>query len=345
MQHTTVAIDLAKSVFQVAVSRRPGQVSQRMRLSRPGFQRFIAQLEPAQVVMEACGSSHYWGRVLQGHGHTVMLLPPHHVRRYRVGNKTDETDTKALLEAVRNEEICPVPVKSVDQQTLIALHRLRIASMATRIARINLLRGVLREFGVTIPVGPRHVLAQVGALLHDPEANIPAPIRPVLASGVEEIRMLEQRIKQLQRELEALGSHIPAVQYVDSVPGVGTLTATALVAFLGDVRRFSSGRRLASFLGITPREHSSGLSRQLGSMSKRGDTYLRTLLIHGARAVLVAARKAIKCNRPLSALQVWALDVQRRRGNNIAAVALANKLARFVWVVWREEREYQLVRA
>ena len=345
MQHTTVAVDLAKSVFQVAVSRRPGRVSQRMRLSRPGFQRFIAQFEPAHVVMEACGSSHYWGRVLQSYGHTVTLLPPHHVRRYRAGNKTDETDTKALLEAVRNEEICPVPVKSVDQQTLVALHRLRIASMATRIARINLLRGVLREFGITIPVGPRHVLPQVETLLHDPDASLPAPLRPVLASGVEEIRLLEQRIKQLQRDLEALGSQISAVRYVDSVPGVGTLTATALVAFLGDVQRFSSGRRLASFLGITPREHSSGLSRRLGSISKHGDTYLRTLLIHGARAVLVAAGKADKGNRPLSPLQTWALGIKRRRGNNIASVALANKLARFVWTVWKEQREFQLVRA
>ena len=341
MQHTTVAVDLAKSVFQVAISHRAGRVSQRLRLSRPGFQRFVSQLEPAHVVMEACGSSHYWGRVLQGHGHTVTLLPPHHVRRYRAGNKTDETDAKALLEAVRNEEIYPVPVKSVDQQTLVALHRLRMASMGTRTARINLLRGILREFGITIPVGPKYVLPQIEALLHDPDITLPAPIRTTLAAGAEEIRMLEARIKQLQRELEALGSQIPAVQYVDSVPGIGTLTATALVAFLGDVHRFPSGRRFASFLGITPREHSSGQKRQLGSISKQGDTYLRTLLIHGARAVLVAARKALKANRPLSSLQVWAIGIQRRRGNNIAAVALANKLARFVWAVWKEEREFQ----
>ncbi len=345
MQHTTVAIDLAKSVFQVAVSRRPGRVSQRKRLSRPGFERFIAQLEPAHVVMEACGSSHYWGRVLQAQGHTVRLLPPHRVRPYRAGNKTDDTDTKALLQAFRNPAICPVPVKSVDQQALVSLHRLRMASMTTRIARINLLRGTLREFGITIPVGPRHVLPQVETLSHDPEATLPPPIRTVLNAGVEEIRMLEARIKQIQRELEALGSQIPAVRYVDSVPGIGLLTATALVAFLGDVHRFPSGRRLASFLGLTPKEHSSGQRRRLGSISKHGDTYLRTLLIHGARAVLVAARKASKSNRPLSPLHVWALEIQRRRGHNTASVALANKLARFVWAVWKEEREFQLVRA
>ncbi len=345
MQHTTVAVDLAKSVFQVAVSHRPGRVSERKRLTRSAFERFIAQLEPAHVVMEACGSSNYWGRVLQAKGHTVSLLPPHHVRRYREANKTDYTDTKAILEAFRNEAICPVPVKSVDQQTLISLHRLRSASMATRIARINLLRGTLREFGITIPIGPKHVLPQVEALVHDQNGTLPAPIRIVLMAGVEEIRMLDARIRQVQREFETLGSQIPAVHYVDSVPGIGLLTATALVAFLGDVHRFSSGRRLASFLGITPKEHSSGLQRRLGSISKHGDTYLRTLLIHGARAVLVAARKAIKANRPLPPLQVWALEIQRRRGNNIAAVAVANKLARFVWAVWKEQREFQLVRA
>lgn len=343
MQHTTIAVDLAKSVFEVAISERPGHVSKRLRHSRSGFERFIAQHDPSHFLLEACGSSHYWGRVLQRLGHTVSLLPPHHVQRYRSGNKTDRADAKALLEAFRNEEILPVPVKSMDQQTLASLHRHRSAYMHTRIARINLVRGTLREFGITIPVGPKYVLPQIHALIHDPETPLPVPVRTLLAASAEEIRVLEARIQQIQRELEALGAQIPAVQQVDSVPGIGTLTATALVAFLGDARRFRSGRRLASFLGITPREHSSGLNRRLGSISKRGDSYLRVLLIHGARAVLSAARRGSRRNKALSSLHIWALEVDHRRGFNVATVALANKLARFVWAVWTERREFRLV--
>jgi transposase len=239
------------------------------------------------VVMEACGSAHYWARRIRTLGHRVLLLPPHHVRPYVRGNKTDRNDAKGLLEASRNEGIHPVPVKTVEQQVLTALHRLRAGWMRERTARLNALRGVLREFGVFIPVGSLEVVPAVLALIEDADSELPDALRSIFHEACQEIREIEARMKQVERQLEGMAAPMPAVELLLTIPGIGLLTATALVAFLGDIRRFSSGRHLASYLGLTPREFSSGLKRNLGRISKRGDGYLRTMLIHGARSVLV----------------------------------------------------------
>ena len=339
MDHPTIAVDLSKSVFEIAVSERPGHVRERHRLSRSRFVPFFAERQPATVLLEACGSAHHWGRQLQTLGHSVVLLPPHAVRPYVPRNKTDRADTKGLLEAFRNDAIRPVPVKSVAQQTLAALHRLRSAWLASRTARINTLRGLLREFGVVIPLGARHVLPHVQSLLEDADSVLPHALRPALAEGCAEIRELEDRTHAVERQLATLARQTPVVARLLTIPGIGLLTATALVAFVGDVHRFPSGRHLACFLGLTPREHSSGRIRRLGAISKRGDAYLRMLLIHGARGVLAQAGSARSHDR----LRVWALDVQRRRGHNTATVALANKLARLAWVVWRNDTNFQEV--
>jgi transposase len=336
MQSTLIAVDLAKNVFEIAVSRKPGKVAERHRLSRAKFLEFFAERQPAVVLLEATGSAHHWGRRLRELGHQPVLLPPRPVQRYRDGNKTDRTDTKALLEASRNEEILPVPLKSVAQQSLTSLHRLRSSWMSTRTARINTLRGLLRELGLTIPVGAKKVVPSVIALLADPQSDVPIALRPLLGEACEEIGELEARIKTAERQLEALGKEIPAVGWLRSIPGVGLLTATALVAFVGDVRRFPTARHFACYLGLTPRERSSGTQRRLGRISKRGDTYLRCLLTHGARAVLRAAH-VVETPSPLHA---WALGVEQRRNHNIAAIALANKLARIAWAVWRQERPF-----
>jgi transposase len=206
--------------------------------------------------------------------------------------------------------------------------------MATRTARLNTLRGLLRELGVAIPVGAKKVIPTLSILIADPESVVPTALRSALDEACEEIAELEKRIKNTERQLEVLGKEIPAVRYLRSIPGVGLLTATALVAFIGDVRRFPTARHFASYLGLTPREHSSGNVRRLGRISKRGDAYLRTLLTHGARAVLRAAHLAKSPTR----LHRWALDLQRRRAHNLAAIALANKLARIAWALWRQER-------
>ena len=261
MQSTTIAVDLAKSVFEVAISHRPGVVVERKRLSRRQFAIFLANHEPADVVMEACGTAHFWGRKAQEIGHRVRLLPPKYVRPYIQGNKTDRADTKGILEADRNEDIVSVPVKSLEQQALTALHRMRSAWVSTRTSRINTLRGVLREFGLLIPVGARKVAPEVWLLLGDAESGVPDMMRPVLAEAVREISWLDERIKEVEKQLHGIAKSSPDIQRLLTIPGIGLLTATALVAMIGNVNRFPSARHLASFLGLTPREKSSGYTR------------------------------------------------------------------------------------
>jgi transposase len=332
------AVDVAKAVFEIAISNRPGHVVRRERLPRGQFVAFMAQQPPAIVGMEACGSAHHWARKIQALGHRVVLLPPHHVRPYIRRNKTDRTDTKGILEASRSDEIHPVPVKTVAQQVLTSLHRLRSGWMTERTARLNALRGLLRELGVFIPVGARQVVPAAWALIEDADADLPEALRPIFAEACLEIREIETRIKQVERQLEAIAEQLPAVEHLRTIPGIGLLIATALVAFIGDIRRFPSGRHFASYLGLTPREYSSGLKRHLGRISKRGDGYLRTLLIHGARSVLVHAR-----HQQPDRLREWAHKLAQTHVHNKAAVAVANKLARIVWAVWRYERPFALM--
>jgi len=337
-ENTTVAVDLAKSVFEIAVSRRPGRVSQRHRLSRGALLRFFARQPAATVLLEACGSAHFWAREIERLGHRVVLLPPQHVRRYRPRNKTDRADAKALLEAFRNEEIHPVPVKSPAQQQLAALHRLRSAWLGTRTARINTLRGLLREQGITIPVGARHVVPRAAELAGDADSALSDALRFALFELAQEIRALELRLAELEDRLERLSAATPLAVRLRSVPGIGLLTATALAGFVGDLRRFPSGRHFASYLGLTPRERSSGAIRRLGAISKRGDVYLRMLLVHGARAVLAAAPQQRQPDR----IRKWALELAARVGHNKATVALANKLARYAWAVAARDHDFEV---
>ena len=239
--------------------------------------------------MEACGSAHYWARELQPLGHTIRLPPPHDVHRYVRRNKTDRTDTRAMLEAHRNADIHPVPVKSVDQQTVTALHRLRATWLATRTARINTLRGLLREFGVLIPVGAHHVGPALRAIGDGPE--VPLALHPLLTAGADEIAALETAIGDLDRRLAALARQLPDAALLQTIPGIGVITATALIGQVGCPQRFPSGRHFASYLGLTAREDSSAQRRRLGAISKQGDTYLRMLLTHGARSILCHAKR------------------------------------------------------
>jgi transposase len=335
---TRIAVDVAKAVFEIAISDRPGRVCQRGRPKRGQFLPFLAHQPPATVVMEACGSAHYWAREIQKLGHRVVLLPPHHVRPYIRRNKTDRTDAKGILEASRNDDIRPVPVKTVNQQVLTSLHRLRSGWMLERTARLNTLRGLLRELGVFIPVGSREVVPAVWALIEDADSNLPEALRPIFAEACREIGEIEARMKLVERQLEALAEQLPAVERLQTIPGVGLLTSTGMVGFIGDIGRFPTARHFASYLGLTPREYSSGLKRNLGRISKRGDGYLRTLLIHGARSVLVHARK----QQP-DRLREWANALAKTHVPNKVAVALANKLARIVWAVWKHERPFALM--
>jgi transposase len=261
------------------------------------------------------------------------------VRRYRDGNKTDRTDTKALLEASRNGAIDAVPVKTEQQQAIASLYRVRSGYLQTRTSRINAVRAHLREFGVTIPAGARKMIPFARSALE--QAPCPDCWLTCSPHHLDDIDKLAARAKDIEKRLLQLAHHMPEAQHLMSVPGVGLLTATALVAFVGDIRRFPSCRSFADYLGLTPREHSSGAVRRLGRITKRGSSYLRMLLIHGARSAL---RAGMLTDEP-DDLRTWALGVRNRKGFNLAAVALANKLARVAWRVWTDQRSFQPRRA
>lgn len=340
MSSLTIAVDLAKNVFELAVSNASGRITERKRLSRPQFERFWSNRLPCRVVMEACATSHYWGRRLRALGFEVVLLPPHYVRPYVRRNKTDRTDCEALLEALRCAGIHPVALKSEDQQAILALHRMRSQWMATRTARINALRGLFSEFGVSRPGGAKRFLTELPELLHAKKDLLPPGVRRLAFATYEEVRTLEDRIEEVERELASVVKEEPALEALQQIPGVGLLTATALYASVANVHAFKSGRHLASWLGLTPRESSSGGRRRLGRISKQGDPYLRMLLIHGARSALLAAERRRKAEQELTRLQTWALERASAGHRNQAAVALANKMARILWAVWKHERVF-----
>jgi transposase len=340
MHATTVGVDLAKNRFELAIREGDGRPLRRERLSRQRFARFFGNFPSSLIVMEACGSAHFWARSLQAQGHEVWLLPAQYVRAYVRRSKTDAADAAALLEAARCPDLHAVPVKTVEQQQVQQLHRVREQLKSTRARRINLLRGMLREFGIAVPVGLARGRTAVREALEVADNGLPDLLRPMIAESLQEITGLTERIARIEATLAALSRTDPVVQRLLELPGVGLLGATALRAAIGDIQRFPSGRHLASWLGLTAREHSSAEIRRLGRISKQGDTYLRTLLVHGARSALCAAAKAHADGRPLDRLRTWALATEQRRGRNKATVALANKLARIVWATWRYQRPF-----
>jgi transposase len=340
MSTVTIAVDLAKHVFELAIAGRAGTVQQRKRLSRAQFEQFWGTQMPCRVITEACASSHFWARYLAARGFTVTLLPPHYVTPYRRRNKTDRTDCEALLEADRCAGIHAVSIKSEDQQALIALHRVRSQWLQTRTARINSMRAMLHEFGISAPVGAKRFLTDLHELLSRKGHSIPEAIYGLVVALAEEISDLETRIATIEEDLERIALAEPVVQTLRQIPGLGTLTATALFATVADVHAFKNGRQLACWLGLTPREFSSGGRRRLGGISKQGDPYMRMLLIHGARSALLAARRREAAGLPVTELQAWALKRARQGHSNRAAVALANKLARIAWAVWYHERSF-----
>lgn len=340
MDATTVAIDLAKSTFEVAVATATGRVIARHRFTKAQLGRWLRNVPPAEVVMEACGTAHHWARLLRELGHEVTLLPPQYVRPYVRRQKTDRTDAEALLEARRSGGILPVPIKTPMQQALVALHRVRVQWQTTRTARLNAVRGLLREHGIELTAGARGGMRALPTLLEDAEAPIPWPLRRILGRLYDEIRAVEGHLATLERELEALAETDPVIPRLLTIPGIGLITATALVASVPHIHGFARGRRFASWLGLTPRAHSSGTRRRLGRITKAGDAYLRCLLTHGARSVLVQAQRRRRTGGSLSPLGQWALTVAARAGHNKATIAVANKLARMVWAVWRHDVPY-----
>lgn len=341
MNDFLVAIDLAKNVFELAVADERGAVIERRRLGRTQFKRFFENRSVRRVAMEACGSAHYWGRWFMARGFEVSLLPPHYVRAYVRRNKTDRADVTAILEAAKAKDIIPVRVKSVEQQALQSLHRLRSAWQSTRTARINTLRGLCREFGVIAPLGAKRGIAELGQQVADADSAIPHLLRRALSQLLAEIRSLEEDMQAIEAELAQIAGQSEVCARLRRIPGIGLIAATAIVGSVGDIGSFRNGRRFASWLGLTPREHSSGDIRRLGAITKRGDKYLRTLLVHGARSVIMSANAAKRAGRPLDAFRQWAGAIRVRCGHNKAVIAVANKIARIVWASWYRQRDFE----
>jgi transposase len=320
-----LGIDLAKNVFQLHGVDARGVCQLRRQVRRAQLLRTIAQLPRCTIAMEACGGSHDWGRRFQALGHEVQLIAPQFVKPFVKGNKTDRNDAEAICEAAQRPGMRVVALKTVEQQQVLALHRLRSAAVKTRTALANQLRGLLAEFGISVPQGLHKLRRALPAVLAETANDVPTLLRAELSIQRERLCALDLEVQRLTDRIEQLASADERCQRLMQRPGVGPLIASAFVAELGNPQVFRNGRQVAAWLGLVPRQHSSGGQPVLLGISKRGDAYLRTLLIHGARAVIRTAA------RHTDAVSTWAASVQARRGVHKATVALANKMARQLW--------------
>lgn len=336
MKITAVGIDLAKSVFQVHGVDQFGKAALRKQLRRTQLIEYFTRLQPCLIGMEACAGAHYWARRLQALGHQVRLMAPQFVKPYVKTNKNDAADAEAICEAVTRPNMRFVPVKTVEQQSVLALHRVREALVKARTGQANQIRGLVGEFGLILPEGIEQITARVPQLIEDAQNELTGSFRLLVDMLLDNFREITRKIEQLEQQILRWHRGNADSRRLAEVPGIGALTATALVASIGDARNFHDGRQVAAWLGLVPRQHSSGGKANLLGISKRGDGYLRRLLVHGARAVVYWAQR----KRAPDRTQAWVTEVASRRNNNIAAVALANKNARTVWALLAHERQY-----
>jgi transposase len=329
-----IGIDLAKSVFQVHGADDKGHAVMKKQFKRAQVLPFFANLTPCRIAMEACGSAHYWARKLQALGHTVKLIPPQYVKPFVKRNKNDAADAEAIYEAMTRPNMPAVPIKNAEQQAILSVHRARQGFVKARTAQANQIRGLLAEYGITIPQGISNIAKRVPEIIEDGESDLPGSFRLLIQRLVCHLKELDRQVGELEGEIQLWHRENVASQKLAKIRGIGPMTASAMVASVGDARSFKNGRHLAAWLGIVPRQHSTGGKSMLLGISKRGDTYLRTLLIHGARAVIRVAE-----HKPDA--DPWIKKLLARRNKNIAAVALANKNARTIWALLAHDREYE----
>ena len=334
MKITTIGIDLAKNVFQVHGVDARGKTTLKKPLKRDQVLPFFTNLGPCLIGVEACGSAHHWARKLQTMGHTVKLMSPQFVKPYVKTNKNDAADAEAICEAVSRPTMRFVPGKTAEQQAILAVHRARQGFVKARTAQANQIRGLLAEFGIVIPQGLSSIGKRLPLILEDAGNGLPDTMRPLMARLAAHLKVLDRETDELEAQIQAWHRQNDASRRLEKIPGIGPITASALVASIGDAKHFDNGRQLAAWLGLVPRQHSSGGKQTLLGISKRGDTYLRTLLIHGARAVVRVSERHAQPG-------AWLKRLLERRHKNVAAVALANKNARTVWALLAHERDYR----
>ncbi|MFB5148276.1 IS110 family transposase [Burkholderia orbicola] len=330
MEPTTIAIDLAKRVFQIHFVDPDGTIHSKM-LKRAQMLPFFANRPASRIVMEACGSAHHWARVLARFGHDVRLIAAQFVRPFVKSNKNDAADAAAIWEAAQRPGMRFVAVKTEDQQAMLAMHRIRQQLVRIRVMQVNQLRGLLYEFGVVLPQGRRASIDAAKAALASLADELPAMLLDSLQDQLSRLRALDEQIARIEQRILNWRRNDDACLRISEIPGVGVLTATAAVSVIGQARTFRSGREFAAYLGLVLRQNGSGGKIKLGGISKRGDVYLRTLLIHGARSVISSSKHLPERLRQMLS----------RRPTNVVAVALANKMARTIWALLAYGRTYE----
>jgi transposase len=334
-----VAIDLAKRCYQVGAMDEHGRMLYNRKLSPAKFALAMQQLEPTIIAMEACATAHYWGRRLIALGHEVRLVPPQHAKAFRRVHKSDAHDTLSIAEAAQRPNIHFVPVKSITQQDLQVLGRIRERTVAQRTAQINQMRGLAREYGVNFPKSRQALCDRLPEVLADADNELSPIAREELAELLQQIRLLDEQLKRIMQSITALASEDPAYERLRTIPGIGPTIAPALLASLGHAQQFANARSCAAWAGLVPKQTGTGGQVQLGGITKNGNRSLRVMLIHGARTVIQWAGKHDH------AQSRWIQALVARRGKNKATVALANKLMRIVWIVLTQQVEYDMRKA
>lgn len=330
-----VGIDLAKNVFQLHGIDELGATVLRRRVQRKQLLEAVAQIAPCVLGIEACTSAYYWAERFERFGHTVRIISPQYVKPFRRNQKNDSNDAEAICTAVQQPNMRFVPRRSVEQQDVQALHRARQRLVNHRTALASQMRGFLRDRGVVFPRNIGQLRRMVPQILEDGENGLSASVRETIAELFDFLREIDRRVAVFDRRIEATFRVSALAQRIARIEGVGPKISTAVVAAVGDGREFKNGRHMAAWLGLVPRQHSSGERTQLFGISKRGDQHLRTLIVHGARAVV---RTAARKSDPKS---LWVNQLRERRGFNRAVVAVANKNARVIWAVLRREEPYR----
>jgi transposase len=338
-QITTVAVDLAKDVLVVCAANQAGREIFVRQFDRKGFAEWSARLPACAFGMEACGSAHDWARRLSAHGHAAQLMSPEFVKAFtkNKGAKNDRNDARAILTAMRQPDMRFVAVKSIDQQTILAWHRMREGWIRERTGLINRVRGLLAEFGIWLKRSRRAVMEALPRLAQE-HGQLPAPLGPLLQAIHEQLRSLDDQIERCELEIKDHARQDEAARRVAQISGVGPITSSALVASVTNARDFKNGRQLAAWVGLTPSQHSSGGVQRLGAITKRGDPYLRKLLTEGAHSALQAAMR--KAPQRLSRLERWMVELNLRAGYHKTVVAIANKNMRMAWAILATGEHY-----
>jgi transposase len=334
MQVNTIGLDIAKNVFQVHGIDGEGRPVLCRKVRRDRLVKLFESIKPCLIGMEACATAHHWARQLTALGHQVKLMPPAYVKAYVKRNKNDAADAEAICEAVRRPTMRFVPVKSADAQSILMLHRARHLLVRQRTAQVSAMRAHLAEYGVVAPKGITHV-RDLLTVLESGASMLPDLARQTLIIIAQMIDALSRQIRNIEVELLAWHRASAVSQRLESIPGIGFITASALAATVGDARAFRSGRQFAAWLGLVPRQNSSGGKDRMGGISKMGDRYLRHLLVVGATAIVRYTR------RKATAVSVWASRLLERKPARLVTVAVANKMARIAWAVMARQETYR----